>query len=41
MAIYDWRTRDLPPLEEILSKPVLFKVWAHHDPVLQGQWPLV
>jgi len=41
MAFYDLRASHIPPLEEILSRPVLFKLWVMAYAVTKGVWPVV
>lgn len=41
IAFYDIRTKETPPIEEIISSTVLFKVFVMHYAVKSGHWPIL
>jgi hypothetical protein len=41
MAFYDFRSGEEPGLEEVVSKPILFKVWVMNSVVSSGRWPVI
>ncbi|WNG21438.1 hypothetical protein F0U63_47110 [Cystobacter fuscus] len=40
-AFYDLRGERIPPIEEIIAKPVLFKICVMDHAVTAGTWPVV
>lgn len=41
MAFYDWNSMDKVSLEEIISKPVIFKIWVMNSAVESGRWEVL
>ena len=41
LAFYDLNVTDDPSLEEIVSSPILFKVWVMNHAITSGRWPVI
>jgi hypothetical protein len=41
MAFYEVRSREQPPIEDVVRASVLFKVWVMHRAVRDGIWPVI
>ena len=41
IAVYDLRSTDSLPLEEIQSAPVLFKIWVMNHAIKEGRWEVI
>ena len=41
MAFYDYSSIEEPTIAEIISKPVMFRVWVTDEPIVNGRWPVI
>lgn len=41
MAFYDYKSSEIPPLEEIVLKPIAFKTWVMKYAITKGEFPVV
>ena len=41
MAFYDYNSKELPELNAIVAKQVLFKVWVMNSAVESGRWEVI
>lgn len=41
MAFYDYKSIDIPPLEEIVSKPIAFKTWVMKYAITKGDFSVI
>lgn len=41
IAFYDFKTDQVPPIQDVLQKPILFKIWVMSSAITRGRWPIV
>lgn len=41
MAFYDYVAIEVPPIQEIIAKEVIFRVWVMKYAVTSGAWPII
>ncbi len=41
MAFFDFRSKVIPPISDIVAKPIAFKLWVMKYAVTDGDWPIV
>lgn len=40
-AFYDFKSKSIPPVDEIARARVLFKIWVMNYAVTDGDWPII
>lgn len=41
MAVYDFRSDGKTAIEEVVSQPIAFKIWAIGEAITRGNWPVL
>jgi len=41
MVFYDMKTDTVPDIEDIISSPILFKIWVMNHAVTSGHWEII
>jgi len=41
IAFYDLKVREVPPLDEIIVRPLLFNIWVVDYAITEGDWPVI
>lgn len=41
IAFYDKRVMETPPIDEIISSPILFKIWVMNHAITSGRWEVI
>jgi hypothetical protein len=41
VAFFDYQSPALLGAQEVVGKPIAFRIWAKHDPVRDGEWMVI